>query len=80
MSEEPDGADAESLDPPEARVRALLGDMRAVPVPEAQDLPDEVVNTVRWQRPVRQALVSLNLVGGSIVDGVSSFWRAGRKP
>jgi hypothetical protein len=72
-------SDEDRLEPSEARVRGLLGELRAEHDPAGEERASAVTQTVRWQKPLRAALLGAVSVGGSVLDGIDAFWR-GRKP
>jgi len=59
----------EPLTPAETRAADLLADLRAVD-PPSTELVRSVTRTVRWQRPIRRALVSVGNAAGSIAGGL----------
>jgi hypothetical protein len=59
----------EPLPPAEARVAGLLADLRE-DAPPAGDVVGSVTRRVRWQRPLRHALVSVGDAAGSIAGGL----------
>jgi hypothetical protein len=57
------------LSPAEACVAGLLADLRE-DAPPAGDVVASVTRTVRWQRPLRHAFVSVGNAAGSIAGGL----------
>lgn len=66
-------------DPADARVQALLGEMRSVPDAPSTDLAVRVVRTARWQRPVRAALDVVASVGGAVASAASLLFGRSQK-
>lgn len=73
MTDEP--ARDEDDSPAEGRVHALLGELRAAPVPAGASLPGDVVRSARWQRPLRRALAEVGALLGGVADGLGSLLR-----
>lgn len=76
MSDDP--ARDEDDTPEEARVHALLSELRVAPVPAGADLPADVIRAARWQRPVRRVLSGLGALLGGVADGLGSLLRPPR--
>jgi len=73
-------SDEDDLTPAEARVREVLGELRGEGDPEpAGGLRERVTSTLRWQRPVRGALVSFGTLASAVADGVRALV-GGRRP
>ena len=68
----PPGPDPEPT-PAERRLAELLAEVRGAPVPEAEDLTDRVVRTARWQRGVREALVSLGGLSSALAEAAATL-------
>lgn len=66
-------------DEAEVRVAELVGTLRDAPAPAGERLPDAVVRTARWQRPLRRVLVAAATAGGGIVDGLAVLARGSRR-
>jgi hypothetical protein len=64
-------------DPAEARVSALLGDLRDA-TPQAPGLPASVGRSARWQAPVRRAVLRASTTAGGFADGIAALLRGRR--
>lgn len=64
--------------PGEERLRALLELLREDPPGAGQPLVGAVMRKVRWQRPLRSALVGARALAGAFVDGLSLVLRGRR--
>ena len=67
----------EDSDPAEARVSALLGDLREAP-PQAPGLPASVGRIARWQTPVRRAVLRATTTAAGVADGLAALVRGRR--
>lgn len=67
--------DPDPVSPAEARVRALVRDLRHAPAPAGGDLPTRVSRTARWQASVRRVLLNASTAAGGLADGVGALLR-----
>ncbi len=66
-------SDEDRLSPAEARVREVLGELREGEPAAVRDVPGRVTSTLRWQRPLRRALVSFGSTAGAMAGGLRAL-------
>jgi hypothetical protein len=69
--------EAEPLSPAEARVRTILVELREGPEITADSAA--VVRALRWQRPLRRALVTVGTAAGALTSGVRALLGMARR-
>jgi hypothetical protein len=72
VSDEPD-----PLPPAEARVRTILVELREAP--SAPGDASAVTRVLRWQRPLRRALVGVGTTAGAFASGLRVLFGMGRR-
>ena len=70
MSDDPTD---EPLTPAEQRLQSLLAGFRTQPVPADPGMPQRIGHSVRWQRPLRRALLTVGTTADAMAGGLRSL-------